>query len=75
MLTPALQREGMRNDFVRHVQQARKDAGLEIQDRIRIFYHTDDETVREAITEWNDYIAAETLADADLQFCSAQFSG
>lgn len=63
-LTPELLAEGMRNDFIRHVQQARKDANLEIQDRIRVFYHTDDAACRPAIEQWTDYIQAETLADA-----------
>jgi isoleucyl-tRNA synthetase len=63
-LTPALIREGMARDFVRHVQQARKDAGLQITDRIRIEYATDDDTVLTMLREWSDYIAAETLADA-----------
>lgn len=63
-LSPELHREGIRNDFIRHVQQSRKEADLEIQDRIRVFYQTDDETVRAAITEWSEYIATETLADS-----------
>ncbi|RMG34107.1 MAG: isoleucine--tRNA ligase [Planctomycetota bacterium] len=68
-LTPELKREGMARDFVRHVQQARKDANLEIQDRIRIRYAAadeSDENVRHAlaaIDEWSDYIRTETLAD------------
>jgi isoleucyl-tRNA synthetase len=62
-LTPQLIREGMARDFVRHVQQARKDAGLEITDRIRIQYATDDEEVITMLGEWTDYIAAETLDD------------
>ena len=63
-LTPELIREGMNRDFVRHVQQLRKEAGLEIGDRIRIFYHCDDEEVAAAIAEWDEYIRAETLADS-----------
>ena len=62
-LTPELIREGMARDFVRHVQQLRKDADLEIEQRIRILYATDDEDVVAAITEWAEYIRAETLAD------------
>lgn len=63
-LTPELKREGMARDFVRQVQQLRKDADLEITDRIRVFYDTDNAEVLAAITEWNDYIREETLADA-----------
>ncbi len=63
-LTPELKREGMARDFVRQVQQLRKEADLEIQDRIRIFYASDDEELTAAIAEWSDYIRAETLADS-----------
>ncbi len=63
-LTPELQCEGMARDFVRQVQQLRKEANLEIQDRITIFYCADDRELRTAIAEWSDYIKAETLADS-----------
>jgi isoleucyl-tRNA synthetase len=62
-LTPELIREGMARDFVRHVQQARKDADLEITDRIRVFYVTEIDDVVAAVNDWREYIAAETLAD------------
>jgi isoleucyl-tRNA synthetase len=64
VITPALKREGMARDFVRQVQQLRKDADLEIEDRIRIYYATDNAEVIAAITEWSDYIRSETLADS-----------
>ncbi len=63
-LTPELIRGGMARDFIRQVQQLRKEADLEIEDRIRIFYHTDDEDVKQALAEHREYIAAETLADS-----------
>lgn len=63
-LTPELKREGMARDFVRHVQQLRKEANLEIQDRIRIGYRPGDEESAVAIDEWNEFIRTETLADA-----------
>jgi isoleucyl-tRNA synthetase len=62
-LTPELVREGMARDFVRQVQQLRKDADLEIEQRIRIRYATEDANVIAAVTEWAAYIQAETLAD------------
>jgi isoleucyl-tRNA synthetase len=62
-LTPELIREGMARDFVRHVQQARKDADLEIEQRIRIAYATDDAEAIAAVTAWAEYIRNETLAD------------
>ena len=57
-------REGMARDFVRQVQQLRKEADLEIEDRIQVFYHTDDAELKVAVGEWSTYIQAETLADA-----------
>jgi isoleucyl-tRNA synthetase len=67
VLTPELKQEGNARDFVRQVQQLRKDADLEIENRIRVFYETNDEDVLAAIAAWDDYIRAETLADAVAQ--------
>jgi isoleucyl-tRNA synthetase len=64
VLTPQLIREGMSRDFVRQVQQLRKDAGLNIQDRIAIACSSDHAAVAEMIREWGDYIRTETLADS-----------
>ena len=63
ILTPELIREGMSRDFVRQVQQLRKDANLNIQDRIKVEYHSPDKTVQAMVAEWGDYIRGETLAD------------
>ena len=62
-LTPALLREGMARDFIRQVQQLRKEANLEIESRIRVQYASDDQQVAEALSEWGDLIRGETLAD------------
>ena len=64
VLTPELIREGMSRDFVRQVQQLRKDANLNIQDRISIEYHSADAIVQSMVAEWGHYIQAETLADS-----------
>jgi isoleucyl-tRNA synthetase len=53
----------MSRDFVRQVQQLRKDANLNITDRIRIRFHSEDNTVQAMVAEWGDYIRSETLAD------------
>jgi isoleucyl-tRNA synthetase len=63
-ITPELKREGMARDFVRQVQQLRKDADLQIEDRIRVSYATDDAEANAAVAEWADYIRSETLADS-----------
>ncbi len=70
--------EGMARDFVRHIQQARKDNGLEIENRINILYTSDSDTVHKAIEQWKNYICEETLADEiknDLQATSTGKQG
>ena len=61
-LTPELIREGLGRDFVRQIQQMRKDAGLEIEDCIVVTYAADGEAAK-AIEEFAEYIKSETLAD------------
>ncbi len=60
-ITPALSREGMAREVVRHVQEQRKNAELQIEDRIVLYLGTASEVLRQAIEEHRSYIAAETL--------------
>jgi isoleucyl-tRNA synthetase len=60
-VTPELEREGIARDVVRMIQQARKDAGLQVTDRIRIALDAPDQ-VRAAVEAHHDYIAEQTLA-------------
>ena len=62
-LTPELVNEGLAREFVRRVQEARKQADFEISDRIKIFFSSSD-NLRKAIEEYSDYIKQETLAVA-----------
>lgn len=61
-ITPELRREGMAREVIRHVQAARKNAGLNIDDRISLSLATQDLELQQAITEHSDLIATETLA-------------
>jgi isoleucyl-tRNA synthetase len=61
VITPELEAEGLARDVVRAVQQARKDAGLDVSDRIRLEIEGDGIAVL-AIREHQDLIASETLA-------------
>jgi isoleucyl-tRNA synthetase len=60
-ITPELAREGMARDVVRQVQELRKTAGLQMEDRIVLYLGTDDGELRKAIDEQRETIAAETL--------------
>ena len=60
-VTPELEREGLARDVVRGVQQARRDAGLEVSDRI-VLGIDGDEALLAAAREHGDLIAGETLA-------------
>ena len=62
-LTPELVKEGLAREFVRHVQDLRKTAGLEISDRIEVCYQAD-ALLAEAIRDNNDYVCGETLTVA-----------
>jgi isoleucyl-tRNA synthetase len=59
-LTPELVREGLAREFVRHVQDLRKTADLDVADRIRV-YVTATPGLKEAIEANRDYVTAETL--------------
>jgi isoleucyl-tRNA synthetase len=62
-VTPELEAEGTASDLVRAVQQARKDAGLQVSDRISLTLAGPEETLAAARTH-EALIAEETLATA-----------
>lgn len=64
-VTPALAREGMARDFVRLVQNLRKEKDFNISDRIRLSWQTDDETLRLALKENEEYIKSQVLVPAE----------
>ena len=60
-LTDDLIAEGTARDIVRAVQQARRDAGLDVSDRISLTLGLDDETAKR-VDSYLGYISGETLA-------------
>jgi isoleucyl-tRNA synthetase len=58
----ALEREGIARELVSLLQGARKEAGLEVSDRIRIAWACQDDTVRAALEEHRDAISKDVLA-------------
>lgn len=63
-LTPELKQEGLMREVVRHIQAARKAAGLNVDDRINVSVVTDDTDLQAAIATFNETISAEVLADS-----------
>jgi isoleucyl-tRNA synthetase len=61
-VTPELAAEGLARDVVRAVQQARRDAGLAVSDRIELTLAADAD-VRAAIEGHTDLIKSETLTE------------
>jgi isoleucyl-tRNA synthetase len=60
-VTPELEAEGLSRDLVRLVQQARRDAGFAVSDRIALTLGVP-EFVRRQLAPFIDTVAAETLA-------------
>ncbi len=60
-LTPELVREGIAREMIRTIQDARKQADLEVSDRI-VLGVRGSAGVEDALTEYQDYLMAETLA-------------
>ena len=60
-VTPELEAEGLARDVARMVNEARRDAGLDVTDRIHLVLDLPDD-VRAAVDTHTDYVAAQSLA-------------
>ncbi|MFT6803772.1 MAG: isoleucyl-tRNA synthetase, partial [Nitriliruptoraceae bacterium] len=60
-VTPELEAEGLARDLVRAVQQARKDAGLEVSDRIALTLHAAG-PLHDQLRPHQAYVASQVLA-------------
>jgi len=65
-ITDELKQEGMMREIIRNVQQARKDAGLEVDDRIDLNLQSSDELLTTVVANnrLNSVILHETLAES-----------
>jgi len=60
-ITPALQLEGIARELVRRIQDLRREASLDVSDRIFVTW-TGDDLIEEAIAKHRTYIEGEVLA-------------
>jgi isoleucyl-tRNA synthetase len=65
-LTPELKREVLARELIRLIQNARKQAGLNVDDRINLKIGSESAEIMKAFEEFKDEIYRETLATGEL---------
>jgi len=66
-VTRELMVEGLARELTRHIQSARKEAGLNVDDRIVLSVESDSEDIQKAFFEHKKEIMSEALATGELQ--------
>lgn len=61
-ITDELKHEGIMREIIRAVQNGRKEAGLQVDDRIILNLSSEDKSIRRAVDTYKDLIMHETLA-------------
>ncbi|WP_127361233.1 isoleucine--tRNA ligase [Actinacidiphila soli] len=61
-ITPVLRRAGLARDAIRLIQEARKNSGLDVADRIALRWHSTDPELGSALTEHAAIVSDEVLA-------------
>ncbi len=61
-VTPELQRAGLVREVVRRVQELRKNTGLDVSNRIELWWSTDEPSLRQALVDGEDVLRTELLA-------------
>ena len=62
-LTDELKAECSSREIIRHIQNSRKKAGLNVDDRIKLSLETDSESLQQAIGQFEAEITKEVLAE------------
>jgi len=65
-ITSELKAEGIARDLIRFVQNARKNAGFNVEDRIKLKITSENSEITEAAASHKDTIFGETLATGEL---------
>ncbi len=73
-LSPELKREGLAREVIRQVQSARKQAGLQVDDRVQLSLSSANPEMRKAISENREVITQETLAISLQEHLDGSFS-
>jgi isoleucyl-tRNA synthetase len=66
-LTDELRAEGVMRELVRNIQNARKKAGLNVDDRIKLRIEAKNKLITDAYEQFRDQIYAEALASGELK--------
>ena len=61
-LTPELRAEGLMREIIRHIQEARKKAGLNVDDRIELNFTSENADLLDAFNKFEQEISKEVLA-------------
>jgi isoleucyl-tRNA synthetase len=61
-ITDDLRRAGLAREIVRAIQEARKNSGLDVSDRISVYWSSSDDDVLATMSEHGEMIGAEVLA-------------
>jgi len=69
-ITEELSEEGIARDIVRIIQEMRKEADYQVDDRIKLYIETTDK-IKGIVEKWQDYVKKETLAE-ELSFDGAK---
>ncbi|HSQ97768.1 MAG TPA: DUF5915 domain-containing protein [Rickettsiales bacterium] len=72
-ITPELELEGIARDLIRIIQQNRKDANLDLSDKIEISIMTNSEDIKKAIENNIEYIKKQTLSN-DLKINNGKYN-